>query len=159
MANLFSFAAFAMNSITGDVVMSPTSTTITSTDESEQPIDARFIIDQDGGFRKYVESSGTPATTDHGSWWTEHPDTGSPGSLHHARIAHASGTDRSAGTGSSFGSWHAITSDLSFYFRLDPGPEGPNTDTSTYTVSISADGGSTIACSFTLTVQLQNQEP
>ena len=136
----------------------PASQSLSSDDLSNQPISARLLIDEDGGFRKYEEASGSGSTTDHGEWWSTHPDSNNPGDDYHVRITHQTGANRMVNTDMTEAAWESIATDRIAYFNY-AGEVGPNFDVSTYLVEFSSDGGTSTDDSYTLTVTLTNASP
>ena len=135
----------------------PASQSITSTNVSGATVTARLLIDEDGGFRRYAESSGSGSTIDFGAWWDSHPDAGNPGDNYHVKIT-ALGTNRMIGTDMAHDTWESIVTDRIAYFSK-PGQPGLHLDATTYTVAFSSDGGTTTDGSYTLTVHLTNETP
>ena len=132
--------------------------TVVSTSPDGELSDLVYSLNTDGTITETIDLAigGTQVNTSTVSPWSDR--LGEDGTLHHARIAsNDSGTNRYTGT-PTMTTWTALTSDIDFDF-VGVTTTGPDSDTSTYTLELSDDGGSTVLDSMTLTVQLDVASP
>ncbi len=121
--------------------------------------DADLIYNTDGTVqeKRDLGAGGTSTTTSESSPWSNDP--AEDGTGHHVRIAsHDSGVNRYLQPGSIPTAWLALSSQRVFEWR-DTDTTGPYDASSTYTVELSDDGGSSVLDSMTLTIRLENEGP
>lgn len=122
----------------------------TDSGASSQSIRFDLFYDSDGDARRTVETGGSFSTASIGAW---SDDAAEDGTGIYLRVSYVSG-DNTYFSGSGLGVWLLLTSNRNFRFQDTLSPF--STVSGTYTVELSDDGGSTVASSATLVVNLEH---
>lgn len=122
----------------------------TDSGASAQAIRFDLFYDSDGDTRRTLETSGSFATASIGAW---SDDAAEDGTGLYLRVSYVSG-DNTYSSGSGLGVWLLLTSNRNFRFEDTLSPF--STASGTYTVELSDDGGTTVASSATLVVNLEH---
>lgn len=129
--------------------------TLTSVEENNFTATANLYVDDDGRMRKRTEIRGAFTTVGFGSYNGGAPSFLNFGDDYHVRVTAIGASRYQSGDG--LGTWLALTSDRSWQFSWQD--FGPASDSTTYTVAFSDDGGSTTLDSFVMTFTADHDSP
>ena len=117
---------------------------------SSQNIRFDLFYDSNGDARRTQESGGSFVTFGMGSWSSDASEDGTGISI---RVSYVSGTNIYS-SGDGLGSWVSLTSNRDWRFEDTLNPF--QTRSGTFSVQLSSNGGSTVASSATLVVNLEH---